>query len=116
SDPVDLDLTSIKSFSWQVGGSTGDEGTLMVDNVACIGATAPSDANFEGSTGDSDGDGINDGVDNCPEIANSGQWDRDNDDLGNECDSDIDGDGFGVSIVVVRDLDGKDVLHCGTTV
>ncbi len=44
--------------------------------------------------GDVDGDGVVDSADNCPEIANSGQWDKDEDGLGNECDDDIDGDGF----------------------
>ncbi len=43
---------------------------------------------------DSDNDGIVDSVDNCVNIANPGQWDKDDDDIGNECDDDIDGDGF----------------------
>ncbi len=42
---------------------------------------------------DSDKDGIEDKKDNCPTIANSGQWDKDRDSIGNECDADIDGDG-----------------------
>ncbi len=42
---------------------------------------------------DSDNDGIVNHLDNCPTIANEGQWDKDNDGLGNECDDDIDGDG-----------------------
>ena len=39
-----------------------------------------------GSFGDSDGDGINDNVDNCPAIANPGQGDADNDQIGDACD------------------------------
>ncbi len=42
---------------------------------------------------DADFDGVADSVDNCPDAANSGQWDKDNDGVGNECDFDIDGDG-----------------------
>ncbi len=43
---------------------------------------------------DSDNDGIIDDLDNCPMIANSSQWDKDKDNIGNECDDDIDGDGY----------------------
>jgi hypothetical protein len=43
---------------------------------------------------DSDGDKWPDKYDNCPELANGGQWDKDQDGIGNECDSDIDGDGY----------------------
>jgi hypothetical protein len=42
---------------------------------------------------DSDGDGINDDVDNCPLIPNYDQNDTDTDGLGDVCDPDIDGDG-----------------------
>jgi hypothetical protein len=47
---------------------------------------------------DSDDDGPNDANDNCPALANAGQEDGDQDDIGDVCDtednSDVDGDGF----------------------
>ena len=43
---------------------------------------------------DSDKDGLTDDKDNCPTISNDHQQDKDKDGLGNECDDDMDGDGF----------------------
>jgi uncharacterized protein (TIGR03382 family) len=43
---------------------------------------------------DRDGDGILDVDDNCPETPNTVQDDRDGDQLGDACDSDLDGDGL----------------------
>lgn len=43
---------------------------------------------------DTDGDGINDSVDNCPTVANPDQLDTDGDGIGDACDPDIDGDGL----------------------
>jgi len=43
---------------------------------------------------DTDGDGITDFVDNCPETANADQADLDNDGIGDVCDDDLDGDGI----------------------
>ncbi len=45
-------------------------------------------------TVDEDGDGVNDESDNCLVYANASQLDTDGDNLGNECDSDDDGDGI----------------------
>ncbi|MFK7887828.1 MAG: chondroitinase-B domain-containing protein [Gammaproteobacteria bacterium] len=49
---------------------------------------------------DSDGDGVNDQVDNCRLIANPAQTDGDSDNIGNQCDADINND----CIVNVVDL------------
>lgn len=43
---------------------------------------------------DTDGDGIEDSLDNCPTIPNPDQSDIDNDGRGDLCDDDIDGDGI----------------------
>jgi hypothetical protein len=42
---------------------------------------------------DGDGDGVPDDADNCADVANPGQVDRDSDGTGDACDADIDGDG-----------------------
>ena len=41
----------------------------------------------DGSTADGDGDGVADGRDNCPTVANPDQHDEDGDDIGNACDN-----------------------------
>ncbi|HPD30626.1 MAG TPA: thrombospondin type 3 repeat-containing protein [Phycisphaerae bacterium] len=43
---------------------------------------------------DSDGDGVGDSCDNCPNVHNPDQANTDGDSLGDACDADIDGDGI----------------------
>ena len=57
---------------------------------------------------DQDGDGVGNGTDNCPNVANSGQTDFDGDNQGDACDSDSDGDG------VANDTDQCAVTPIGT--
>lgn len=52
-------------------------------NQACSAPSQPTD---------SDGDGVADGQDNCPNNANTDQADNDNDGIGNVCDATPDGD------------------------
>jgi hypothetical protein len=71
-------------------GSLG--GTVTVSGVDSFGNTTPASGT---DPSDVDGDGILDGSDNCPAIANPGQEDTDGDGLGDACDSQDNGDSDG---------------------
>jgi uncharacterized protein (TIGR03382 family) len=56
---------------------------------------------------DADGDNVSDNGDNCPALANPNQADKDQDNVGDACDPDIDDDG-----VLNKDADGKVLDNC----
>ena len=57
-------------------------------------AVAVVDATVDAAILDSDGDGVEDDVDVCPEVADPSQRDADGDGVGDACDVDADGDGI----------------------
>ncbi len=68
--------------TWEVSATSPNLGVVASGSVTF--ALAP----------DTDGDGIADAMDNCIEVANTGQQDSDGDFYGNACDTDLNNDGF----------------------
>lgn len=71
---------------------TDETGESVQSNIARV--EVQGGGGGGGGTVDTDGDGIDDDVDNCPNIANPDQMDSDGDLMGNPCDPDSDGDGI----------------------
>ncbi|RZF78164.1 esterase [Pseudoalteromonas sp. S4488] len=61
------------------------------DDSSCAGPLQACKTTTE-PTNDADNDGVLDGADNCPNVANADQADNDNDGVGNVCDSTPDGE------------------------
>jgi len=72
-------------------------GSALGTSEASTGVVGPGDSDYTIVASvlgaDSDGDGVEDGDDNCPSNYNPGQQDTDDDGDGDVCDSDDDGDG-----------------------
>jgi hypothetical protein len=82
SSAVHVTPTSAKLYNLEV---TGSGGICSKGVVLAPAGSVP---------GDSDGDGILDGVDNCPSLSSHDLLDSDGDGLGNPCDDDDDDDGI----------------------
>ncbi|NND59400.1 MAG: hypothetical protein HKN49_03955 [Gammaproteobacteria bacterium] len=75
----------------------GTNGSLLMANPTLLCAsvlTASSGVSSPLYLCDEDGDGLDDVIDNCPDVGNSDQADLDGDGDGDACDPDIDGDGL----------------------
>ena len=71
-------------------GDTVQDGSIMQDSgvIGADAARVPLDTAIpDGTSDDSDGDSIANGSDNCPNIDNADQLDRDDDGLGDACDA-----------------------------
>jgi subtilisin-like proprotein convertase family protein len=78
--------------------AAGTWGLWVLNNSKTVSGTLGSwTLTLTYATCDSDGDGLEEKVDNCPSVANADQVNRDADALGDACDLDIDGDGLGNS-------------------
>lgn len=83
---------------WQSTGKHGftQQNVCSVRNayaaVELIKGDADCDGKVDSDDSDVDGDGTTNRIDNCPLLANPGQWDLDQDGKGNVCDDDKDND------------------------
>lgn len=113
------------ALAWGCG-SNGGGSSQPPEPVSPRGGDLATDVpqNDDGEVCDTDGDGVADSCDNCPEVHNPGQEDSDGDGVGDACDCppeepDTDGDGVPEDVIAGRmtgggsvwTADGKRVTH-----
>ncbi|MEM6640257.1 MAG: trypsin-like peptidase domain-containing protein, partial [Pseudomonadota bacterium] len=101
SGTVQIDITSYAADDLEIRFHYYDaeyEWWWAVDDIAILGST-PVQCNVF-SNNDTDGDNVDDSVDNCTLVSNADQIDADGDGYGNLCDADLNNDG----VVNVLDL------------
>ena len=93
---VDATFLDQNTIDVTVTGSVGQTAMFTMANGLQLNLTIANSDNALDNTvpPDTDGDGLNDDVDNCPNDANSDQQDYDGDGTGDTCDSDDDNDGL----------------------
>lgn len=85
--------TLTNGIAFNAGGGTGIIRGFSAPDWRIIGGIAVSRTG-KSQPRDSDGDGISDNLDNCPNVANTDQLDSDGDGVGDACTFDTDGDGI----------------------
>jgi uncharacterized protein YkwD len=93
---VDAGFIDSNTINVTVTGSIGQQATFNFYNGQQLVLTlAASDTAMDNTVpSDTDTDGLNDDVDNCPDAANGDQLDTDGDGQGDACDNDDDNDGL----------------------
>ena len=98
-----LELINLKLLNY-LGEILNTDSSGTVDSIDAGGAITVDPE-------DSDGDGVNDNLDNCPDDANTAQTDTDSDGDGDECDDDIDGD----TLTNTNEDNGDGMATCSNT-
>lgn len=88
-----MGVADVASVLVEETATTGSDVDTTAISSGDITYTPASTVEVTVTLSDADSDGIADGVDNCPAVANSAQTDTDGDGMGNVCDGDDDGDG-----------------------
>lgn len=91
---TDLRRVAVHELGHSLGlGHESGQAAIMQPFVSDIERPTVDDQNGVASMYDLDADGFGVAVDNCPDLANADQSDQDADEIGDVCDSDLDGDG-----------------------